>query len=397
MAGQQTYAGYIVVPAGDTLQGFIRHVGNVKSPVWVSFGSSGEESDFRLLGIGEVIAFSVEGEIYRRATVEVERSEYRTDKLYTLQDWILVTETVFLKQVISGSRELWLYVDPEGKRHFYIPSETGYELLYFKRYINAAKKVVSRQRYKQQLAKYLSDCPAVLDRLESLQYAESSLRNLYQYYFGCTGEAFSETRKSDPFRMEIGVLAGMTSSHLDFGGDYVDYLTVPTFSTSRDFSGGLFLDVLIPGANYAFTFHSAVLFTRFDTEAYFVRENNENWRVISETDFRYSYLKIINALQFTPSFSDVGIHLGFGLTNGFAMSEFHHRKETTIFHSDERVLEEPALGGTNPHELGYAYIAGIDYPPFRLTWMHEKSNGMSLVATLSSKIYRQYFTLGYTF
>lgn len=309
-------------------------------------------------------------------------------------------DTTFLQTLIKGEKSLYYYKNAEKRENFYIKKGNDFELLYYKRYLanqDGKRIIADSKKYIGQLNLYLHDCATIYSKLEDVSYTRNSLKNLFQYYYECTPSNISFQKETEKIKPEFGILAGASLTSLEFKSREFAYLVNGEFTSSVNFSAGVFLDVILTRNQRKWSIYNEILFTTYKTRGYFERFDNENSYEKTTTEIGYSYLKMNNLIRYTYPIGNSFIFLNGGMSNGFAVSETNYKKKESRTNTIERVVEETALNSTRKHEQGLLLGTGIKYSKYSLELRYERGNGMSDFSALNSITKSYYILLGYRF
>ena len=129
-----------------------------------------------------------------------------TDNLQHLTDTkepILVEQTVFLKQLVSGKRNLFVYNDSKVRKYFFSDENTPPTELMYKRYYSegVTYNVYTNTEYQSQLKTlfYGENADKAIDKI---QYKEQSLIKLFEQYNGGAGNT---ALKSDANKSKVNL------------------------------------------------------------------------------------------------------------------------------------------------------------------------------------------------
>jgi hypothetical protein len=320
--------------------------------------------------------------------VETEVSDRATNDLGKDTKFYIETDTVFLQAIVLGNKSLYQYKDELGRENFYIGTDTGFELLRYKRYIRdtKGKHIVSEQNvYVSQLSGYLEECKSIHLELKDVKYQQISLRSVFDKYYECINARPDYRKQKEKVRVEAGVVAGMTYSDLAFRNDNnFAELSDIDFDPSTDIAGGLVIDVIFPRTQGKWAVSNELLYSGY---SFFNREEvivNPESYTITETTFDYTYIKLHTMVRFGRSFGPVFLSGKAGMTNGMAINDENNIyviKKTPFqtIESNDPVLEE---NERRTYEQGYILGFEARLKSFSLDLRFERGNGMSDVTTL---------------
>jgi hypothetical protein len=304
--------------------------------------------------------------------------------------------------MIQGSKCLYYYKNKLRETQLYIKKDSSFELLIYKKYLKEqdGKTVIAEnRRFLGQLAVYLQDCPTFQSKLKGAKYSKESLERLFSYYYNCTKSEPEFQRKTPKAFTEVGILAGLSLTSLDFSGkgDSFPYILNANYHHSVNFSAGLFLDLILPRNQGKWSVCNEIAINSYELTGRYNEYVNENQYTNTYTKIGYSYFKINNMLRFKYPVGGMFIYFNAGISNGFVISETNYMKEESKFYTQDIIAEGKALDETGKHELGYVLGLGAKYKKYLFEIRNEKGNGMSEYLDLTSRTNRYYFLLGYRF
>jgi hypothetical protein len=387
--------GYVIKNNNDTLFGFVDYRNWEYNPDKIEFKTSLDNNPVSF-SPSDIIEFKVEGEIYVSGIINTEISPRQTNKLNEYPQVNLKVDTTFLQTLISGDKSLYYYKNKDACENFYIKHDAGFNLLIYKRYLKQqyGKSVITENRnYLNQLTLYLNDCETIKSKLENTSYEQNSLLRLFQYYYKNSPADMSFQREMEKVHLETGVLAGVSSTSLEFPSSSIDFLGQSGFDPSINFSYGIFIDLILPRNQGKWSINNEILISGYNVKGNYSGYDNENNYSEMTTEIGYSYLKINNLVRYKYPIGHLFLFLNVGFSNGFSINETNYMKLTTT----EGVVEGPALDVTRKYEQAYILGTGIKYNKLSLEFRYEKGNGMSAYKYLNSLATRYYFLLGYRF
>ncbi len=163
-----------------------------------------------------------------------------------------LTKTVFLKTLIEGKANLYLYKDTDSKKFFYsLNKETPIQLIY-KRYKADEVNIGTNNYFRQQLINTFK-CDAIKKNvLENLSYNEKSLTKVITQYNTCFGESSTsfqkERKKGTLFNFNLRPGINSTSFNVDRQGGSFD------FGYQTNFRFGIESEIIFPFNKNKWTF-----------------------------------------------------------------------------------------------------------------------------------------------
>ncbi len=333
--------------------------------------------------------------------IEVEVSPLEIGQLGENSGLNIVTDTAFLRTLLRGSRSLHLYRNKNGRENFYIGQGGDFELLAYKKYLrkqDGVSKISEIRKYRNQLIRYLSDCPDLLPEIQGLDYDQRSLIRLFrQYYETCAPTEVVLAEEADRFRVDFGALVGISVTSLSFDSDNFAYLTEAGYSNSIDFAGGLFVDFVLPRNQGRWSIYNELLYTSYRVNGRYEEVMNAEAFTVTDTEFGYAYLKLNNLLRFRQPVGNLLLFLNAGVSNGFALNPTNFRRDEITFFSTERFTEGPAIEQARRYEQGFLLGAGLLVDKASLEFRFERGSGMARFEGVGSSTKKFLLLAGYRF
>lgn len=191
-------------------------------------------------------------EKYLSAAVELNNEPVTSGKLKefdstkeALDKQEIVSDTVFLLTLATGTLNLYSLVDEERKEHYFVKKNDApiKELIYRKVIINnkGDKKILEIKGHIFQLKNDVLDCPDVHESLESVRYSEPDLKKIVVDYNNCKGKN-TYTKAADIKPIVLYALAGISTSATKYVGDMlkqnINGQLTPTLGLGVDISLG---------------------------------------------------------------------------------------------------------------------------------------------------------------
>ncbi|MDY0077909.1 MAG: porin family protein [Bacteroidales bacterium] len=392
--------GYVIKSNSDTIFGLVDHRDWRSNPGAIRFKTKLENEviSYRPADINE---FRVEDEIYKSGVIVTEVSPRNLGDLEEGGQLNTKIETAFVQILFKGEKSLYYFISPTGSENFYIKQDTGFELLVYKKYKMHIPRddktlILENKKYVGQLILYLGDCPTINSKLENASYNKSSLIKAFQHYYDCTSTAVSFQRKTQKLKFDIGVLAGVSLTSLEFssGGEF-PYLVNADYNSSINISAGLFFDIILPVTKGRWSINNELLFSSYKVEGSYTDFKHADYYSITDTEIGSSYLKLNTLLRYKHPVGKVFLFYNIGMSNGLAISETNYKRRESKFHSTEELVEGLAVEDTRKYERGLIVGAGAKYARFSCEMRVEMGNGMSNYVLLSASAKRYYLLFSY--
>jgi len=397
LAQKNLQPGAVITSRGDTLKGFIDYRNWEKNPIAIDFYQTRDTNPVTY-SPQQLRNFKVSGETYFSAVVTIDDSPYRTEEIKEGVKFNYITDTVFLLSLVDGEKSLFYYMDLKGKQHFFIPGNSGFDLLLHKNYLRKDPKTgvlkeAQNLTFVGQLNLYLKDCSSIQSKLAAVKYNRKSLLELYQYYYLTTKgkPALQNTAISRQYK--FGALLGLSFAQLKYTNG-MDYLTKTDFPVSRNITAGISYNVIFPRNFGRLSLNNELIYYRFNTNGYY---NVGNASVTTRIGFNYVVLNAMLQRKFPLGKVDLLSKGGITLGYGFNETNFQKFDETLSQRASEgKAFEkmEKLMGGIN---LGF----GIKYNHYSIEGRYllgvKKFDFTNSNTSVPSKTNTAFVLLGYEF
>jgi hypothetical protein len=234
--------GYVINNNNDTILGFVDYRNWSFNPNTIRFKREINDATIKFTPTN-IKEFKVGQEIFVSAIVKTEISPLATFKLTYDPDLLFKVDTTFLQTQIRGKKSLFYYKNSIGRVNFYIEVDGKFELLVYKRYFirhDAKRIAVENKKYMGQLTIYLQDCESINSKIEKTSYKKESLNKLFQYYYKCSASEMTYQKEIEKIRLNIGVLAGISSSSIDIKKQIPTAVSEIEYDQSINYCTGVF-------------------------------------------------------------------------------------------------------------------------------------------------------------
>ena len=392
--GQQNFQpAKVTTLTGDTLRGFIDYKGWDKNPKLVVFKPDlqAPAQTFRPL---DIKGFLVNSEQYTGSAVAIETSPTILEELTVSPVPLFRTDTTFLRTVVSGPRSLYRN-KVDGREFFYTEQQGKFDLLIYKRYKPSSTYTVVRfnNTYREQLAKYLADCPTIEAKSKQLLYTSSTIQKLFKTYYTCTGQQGGFRQNKTTY--QFGVLAGVTRSTVRFDAS-PSFGPPPGFDNNSTYgpTGGLFFYIPLPGNLGHFSINNDVVYTSFKSSGSTMTGSySGNYNAIASS-ISLAYLKLNTQLRFTRPIGSGSLFINAGMSNSYAIEAKNERTVTTQFYSTVKTTTSEIFP-MERYESGL--VAGLGGSIKRLSAeaRYERTGGFLNLVFISSRFERLSLLVGY--
>lgn len=221
--------------------------------------------------------------------------------------------------------------------------------------------------------------------------------NLFRIYYDCIDAEIEFQKEKDKYSLEFGILGGPSVTKLNFISISFPYIAKVDYPLSPYFSGGLNINIILPGHQKKYSFNNELFFTSYKVDGQYDEYVNENDYTTTYTRIGYSYLKMNNMFRFRYPVKNFSFYFNAGISNGFALTEDNYKKKIVKAYTMYRVTEDKAIPSTQRYEQGYILGLGTRVKDISFELRYERGNGMSKHANLRSIASRFYLLLGYKF
>lgn len=287
--------GYYIDNSNQKTNCLIKNIDWKNNPTEFEYKLS-ENSESKKASIKLIKEFGIDNvSKYIRSNVNIDRSSEKFNQLSNHRKPIFKEEELFLKVLVEGKANLYLFEDGNLTRYFYNTEDTVIEQLVFKSYKTSNYKIGKNNSFKNQLWNNLK-CPDFkISKVENLDYQKNDLINFFVEYNECNGEKsiiYEKKQKKDLFN--LSVRPGFNSSSLSIQN---------SVSSSRD-----------TDFDNEFGF-------RFGIEVEFIMPFNANkWSLIIEPT--YQYFKSEKEIRNQTVIADYkSIEIPVGIRHCFFLSE----------------------------------------------------------------------------
>jgi len=254
--------GYYIDNTNQRVDCLIKNIDWKNNPIKFEYKLS-EDSEAKEMTIKSIKEFGInEVSKYVRATLKIDRSSEILDNLSNNRNPIFKEEELFLKVLVEGKANLYLFKDGDLERYFYSKENSAIEQLIFKSYKTSINKIGKNNRFKNQLWNNLK-CPDFKkSKFEYLDYQRKDLVDFFVEYNECKdGKVINYEKKQKKDLFNLNIRPGFNSHSLSIQNNISN-------SRNTDFGNG-------------FGF-------RFGIEAEFIMPFNKNkWSLIIEPNYQY--------------------------------------------------------------------------------------------------------------
>jgi uncharacterized membrane protein len=394
--------GYVVDARNDTIKGLIDYRNWNRTPKEISFKAGVDSKEFDY-SPNTIKKFGVENEIYVSGIVSYDDSPFYDSQLSVMEESLNRIDTVFLQLLAVGEKSLYYFKDKNKKEHFFIMQNGNYELLVYRKYLETVEGIVynkTNEIYKGQLTVYFQDCPLVRQKINSSTYSKNAFIKLFDEYYSGKGDQMAYKADLSKFRMESGLIAGISLANIRFKGDKsFTSLINADFHTSVNPVLGGFVNIVFPRTGGNLSFNNELIYTSFKFTGHYFELTPDDHNIYTFTDnsIAYSYVKLNNLLKLNIPFGKLSIFINGGISDGIVLSSTNYKRTESHVYSIVDVDERAALAKTRNWEKGYVAGMGTSFGRYSLEFRYEHGDGMSGFMLLNSPVTRFYLLARYKF
>jgi len=208
-----------------------------------------ENEDAISIRLSEVRKFEIyNSSIYVRAQVDVNTNTSTGNKLRYSEKLSLSQKDVFLKVLVDGKSNLYLYQDA-NTRHFYYSLDDTIELLEYVQYINGKNQIMTNENFKSQLWNNLKCDHINMATIRSLSYDEKQLIKFMTAYNTCMNElnyTYKKEQEKRKFHLSVRPGLNFNQANLDTPGSNQSILRDFDFDNELSIRFGVELEYVLP-------------------------------------------------------------------------------------------------------------------------------------------------------
>jgi len=239
--------GYFIDNSGQKVNCLIKDIDWKNNPTAFQYKlSENEESitasiklikEFGVLNISKFI----------RANVEIDRSSERTEKISVDRDAVFIKEQLFLKELVAGRANLYMYEDDNLRRYFFSKNTSEIKQLIYKCYKTSDNKIRYNNAFKGQLKDAFMDENISIKKIKRLDYRKNELVKFFLDLNGYTGSQIdSHIKKEKRDLFNLTLRPGLTSSSFSMDKKEFDYFEDLNFDRELGFRIGIEAEVIMP-------------------------------------------------------------------------------------------------------------------------------------------------------
>ena len=200
--------GYYIDNFNQKIECIIKNLDWKNNPTGFEFKLS-KESETKVAEIKYIKEFGIYNTSkFIRSAIKIDKSGENINNLDYDRNPVFIEEVLFLKVLVEGKANLYIYEKESLKRYFYSTDNSDIEQLIFKVYLDVENKILTNNTFKNQLWTDLK-CPKIeIDKVENLEYKTKSLINFFISYNKCNNLEFinyDQKVKKDLFNLTFRI------------------------------------------------------------------------------------------------------------------------------------------------------------------------------------------------
>lgn len=200
--------GYYIDNAGVKHNVLILNSDPKNNPTSIKFKDN-PNSEVKTATIEEIREFQVSNDYFIRSTVNIDRTKDDIKSLKRSPEPSFKRETLFLKLLLDGKADLFVYNDNSLKRFFYRIDQSTIEQLVFMKYLKDANNLAVNKKFQQQLFSNLNCESIKINRYKALKYETNNLIELFKDYNNCQNTKYQtflnpEVKGGINLRIKVG-------------------------------------------------------------------------------------------------------------------------------------------------------------------------------------------------
>ena len=205
-----------------------------------------EESEIKTGSVKDVKVFEIYNQSkFVRGNVDFDKSSININNLSESREPEFVQRQLFLKQIVTGSANLFKYEEGNDTKFFYQKADNEFEQLIYKPYQLELYQIGYNDSYKQQLGNLLTCNSVSKNQINKTTYKEKNMVDLFTKYNQCMDpsyEAVAATKKNGDLNLSIRPRVNFSS--LDLSNSTTRDLF--EFGDHTSFGAGLELEYVFP-------------------------------------------------------------------------------------------------------------------------------------------------------
>lgn len=381
--------GYFIDNDNKKVNCFIKNIDWLNNPKEFDYKLE-ESSEEKTLTIKSVKEFEISNKFkYKRCIVNIDRSSEYVDEVSISKEPVFNHEELFLKVLVEGKANLYLYADASLYRYFYNLDNTDIEQLVYKSFRNSKDQIDKNNSFRAQLWNGLKCNKITLNSVRNVKYQKRSLVNFFIKYNQCQDSNFINFIKKKKKKLfNLTLRPGFRGSSLMIGNENYNWKKMELGSSSG-YRLGIETELTLPFNNGKWSFLIEPIYHSIKFEETFVLNKATGVNTTASVDYKSIEIPIgIRRYYFLNNHSKVFVNGSFSFNFGLNSS--------VIFTQDDnpRSLSPLEINTSTGGVLGVGYKYKDKYS-LELRYVRNK-NLFNLNGAWNSEYNTFSFILGYS-
>ncbi len=369
--------GYVITVNNDTIEGYVNCYTWLKDNSEISFFNNEGGTEI-IYSPKNIKAFGTQNEMYRRAVIAVDQHTLAGLNGVNSSSLNLFSDTVFLKVLVDGKKQLLVLNDSTGRENFFIYNNSVYTWLTHYTYAivnNGKVKKINNNNYIGQLLMYLDGCRKINELLSKTRYTSPDLVKVFEEYNDCIGLNITYSYVDKNIKYDLGVSIGATMTKLWFDNTTPDWISEPDYPRSTNVTGGFSVNVFLPGKINFWSVYNEVTYSSFKTNASYNNIIDANNNSVYDINIAAHYLNINNMLRANISGLNVGVFFNIGISNGITIAKTNKLTGTVVSEGVSKDVDKTAVDGFKVYQPRLLVGGGVNFRKilFEVRYMYGSS------------------------
>jgi len=288
--------GYFIDNSNQKMECLIKNIDWKNNPTEFEYKTS-ENSETLISNTETASEFGIYNvSKYIRCKVKIDISSDKLDEISLEKNPIFDEKQLYLKVLVEGKSNLYLYENNGSIRFFYNTENSNIEQLVCKKYMISTNYMAVNEQFKQQLWNDLKCESFEISRLEKLKYNENSLMNFFIDYSKCNSSDFKNYKskvKKDLFNLSFR--AHLNNSSLSIMNNMIQVNA--NFENKSSLGFGIEAEYIMPFNKNKWAIAIEPCYQSFKSRASQSTETSYGPEFVTNFDVNYSSIEIPISLR----------------------------------------------------------------------------------------------------
>ena len=289
--------GYFIDNAGARTECFIRNVDWRYNPVGFEYKLAADDASVNNETMDKVQEFGIEnGSKYKRFIVQIERSQTDANKLSKIKSPDFKAETLFLKEIVSGNANLYIYKDGPFVKFFYDTKVHPIEQLIFIRYLNKQGDAAENNQFWQQLLNHVKNENVSETDIKKTKYSQLALTTYFEKFNNeskLKAQLPERKKRDNPYH--LSVVVGATVAHFEIVGPLY---TTTEIKNQMLFRAGFEAEYILPFNKNTWSIFISPGYQKFESDGTFTRHQIFDEQTTSPVSVSYRAIELPIGLRY---------------------------------------------------------------------------------------------------